>query len=52
MQRAQGYVATVVAGEITIRDDEATGALPGTSYAASNRPPPDPRLTPPPALAW
>ena len=29
MQRARGYVATVVAGEITIRDDEATGALPG-----------------------
>ena len=24
-----GYVATVVAGEITIRDDEPTGALPG-----------------------
>ena len=29
MQRATGYVATVVAGEITIRDDEPTGALPG-----------------------
>jgi len=29
MQRARGYVATVVAGEATIRDDEATGALPG-----------------------
>jgi N-acyl-D-aspartate/D-glutamate deacylase len=29
MQRARGYVATVVAGETTIRDDEATGALPG-----------------------
>ena len=29
MQRATGYVATVVAGEVTIRDDEATGALPG-----------------------
>jgi N-acyl-D-aspartate/D-glutamate deacylase len=29
MQRATGYVATVVAGEITIRDDEPTGTLPG-----------------------
>src|SRR4051794_23518831 len=29
MQRARGYVATVVAGETTVRDDEATGALPG-----------------------
>jgi N-acyl-D-aspartate/D-glutamate deacylase len=29
MQRATGYVATVVAGETTIRDDEPTGALPG-----------------------
>jgi N-acyl-D-aspartate/D-glutamate deacylase len=29
MQRARGYVATIVAGETTIRDDEATGALPG-----------------------
>ncbi len=29
MQRARGYVATVVAGETTIRDDDATGALPG-----------------------
>jgi hypothetical protein len=24
MQRASGYIATVVAGEATIRDDEAT----------------------------
>jgi N-acyl-D-aspartate/D-glutamate deacylase len=29
MQRASGYVATVVAGEVTIRDDTPTGALPG-----------------------
>ena len=29
MQRAAGYVVTVVAGEITLRDDEPTGALPG-----------------------
>ena len=29
MQRAKGYVATFVAGEQTIADDEATGALPG-----------------------
>ena len=26
MQRANGYVATIVAGKTTIRDDEATGA--------------------------
>jgi len=29
MQRAQGYVATIVKGEVTIRNDQATGALPG-----------------------
>ncbi len=29
MQRAKGYVATFVAGEQTIANDEATGALPG-----------------------
>ena len=29
MQRARGYVATIVGGEVTISDDEATGALPG-----------------------
>jgi N-acyl-D-aspartate/D-glutamate deacylase len=29
VQRATGYVATLVAGEITYRDGEATGALPG-----------------------
>ena len=29
IQRAEGYVATLVAGEITYRDGEPTGALPG-----------------------
>jgi N-acyl-D-aspartate/D-glutamate deacylase len=29
LQRATGYVATIVSGEITYRDGEATGALPG-----------------------
>ena len=29
MQRARGYHRTIVAGEITIRDDTATGARPG-----------------------
>ncbi len=29
MQRAKGYAAVVVNGEVTIRDDQATGALPG-----------------------
>ncbi|GHJ29770.1 MULTISPECIES: N-acyl-D-amino-acid deacylase family protein [Streptomyces] len=29
IQKADGYVATVVAGEITFREGEATGALPG-----------------------
>jgi N-acyl-D-aspartate/D-glutamate deacylase len=29
IQRASGYVATVVAGEVTYRDGEPTGALPG-----------------------
>ncbi|CAN1539234.1 COG3653 N-acyl-D-aspartate/D-glutamate deacylase [Caulobacteraceae bacterium] len=29
VQRADGYVATIVAGEITYRDGEPTGALPG-----------------------
>ena len=28
-QKAEGYVATIVAGEITYRDGEPTGALPG-----------------------
>ncbi|MDE2467029.1 MAG: amidohydrolase family protein, partial [Alphaproteobacteria bacterium] len=29
LQRADGYVATIVAGSVTYRDGEATGALPG-----------------------
>jgi N-acyl-D-aspartate/D-glutamate deacylase len=29
LQRARGYAATVVAGQVTYRDGEATGALPG-----------------------
>jgi len=29
MQRARGYEATVVGGEITYRNGEPTGALPG-----------------------
>ncbi len=29
VQRASGYTATIVAGEVTYRDGEATGALPG-----------------------
>lgn len=29
IQRADGYVATIVAGDVTYRDGEPTGALPG-----------------------
>jgi N-acyl-D-aspartate/D-glutamate deacylase len=29
IQKASGYVATIVAGQVTYRDGEATGALPG-----------------------
>ena len=29
MQKARGYHRVLVAGEVTIRDDEATGARPG-----------------------
>jgi N-acyl-D-aspartate/D-glutamate deacylase len=29
LQRARGYVATIVAGQVTYRNGEATGALPG-----------------------
>ena len=29
IQRARGYDATVVSGEVTFRDGEHTGALPG-----------------------
>jgi len=29
LQRATGYAATIVSGQVTYRDGEATGALPG-----------------------
>jgi N-acyl-D-aspartate/D-glutamate deacylase len=29
VQRADGYVATIVAGEVVLRDGEDTGARPG-----------------------
>ena len=29
VQRARGYVATIVGGEVTLREGEETGALPG-----------------------
>ena len=29
LQKAEGYAATVVAGRVTFRDGEPTGALPG-----------------------
>jgi N-acyl-D-aspartate/D-glutamate deacylase len=29
LQRATGYRATIVSGQVTYRDGEATGALPG-----------------------
>ena len=29
MQGAEGYVATIVSGQVTYRDGEATRALPG-----------------------
>ena len=29
IQRADGYTATIVAGDVTYRDGEPTGALPG-----------------------
>jgi N-acyl-D-aspartate/D-glutamate deacylase len=29
MQRARGYRATIVSGEVTIEDDEPTGNFPG-----------------------
>ena len=29
MQRAKGYAAIIVNGQVTVRDDQATGALPG-----------------------
>ncbi len=39
VQRADGYVATVVAGEITYRHGEPTEALPGRLLRGARRPP-------------
>jgi N-acyl-D-aspartate/D-glutamate deacylase len=39
VQRARGYVATIVAGEITYRDGEPTGALPGRLVRGARRAP-------------
>jgi N-acyl-D-aspartate/D-glutamate deacylase len=42
IQRAQGYVATIVAGEVTYRDGAPTGALPGRVLRGAQ---PTPSLT-------
>jgi N-acyl-D-amino-acid deacylase len=39
MQRASGYRAVIVNGEVTIRDDTATGALPGRLIRGEQAPP-------------
>ena len=39
IQRADGYVATLVAGQITYRDGEPTGALPGRLLRGAQRAP-------------
>jgi N-acyl-D-aspartate/D-glutamate deacylase len=39
-QRARGYVATIVAGEVTYRDGEPTGQLPGRLVRGARRAPP------------
>jgi len=39
MQEADGYVATIVSGEIIRRDGRATGALPGKLVRGSQEPP-------------
>ena len=39
LQKAHGYVATVVSGQITFRDGEATGALPGRLVRNSTQTP-------------
>ena len=39
MQRARGYTATFVAGQITYRDGEPTGALPGRVLRGSTAAP-------------
>jgi N-acyl-D-aspartate/D-glutamate deacylase len=37
IQRARGYDATLVAGEVTFRDGEHTGALPGRLLRGARR---------------
>lgn len=39
IQRAEGYVATIVAGQVTYRDGEPTGALPGRLLRGSQAAP-------------
>jgi N-acyl-D-aspartate/D-glutamate deacylase len=39
VQRAEGYVATIVAGQVTYRDGEPTGALPGRLLRGSQAAP-------------
>ncbi len=39
MQRARGYIATIVAGQVTYRDGEPTGALPGRLLRGARRAP-------------
>jgi N-acyl-D-aspartate/D-glutamate deacylase len=39
VQRAEGYVATIVAGEVTYRDGTPTGALPGRLLRGAQRAP-------------
>ncbi len=39
VQKARGYVATIVAGQITYRDGEPTGALPGRLVRGSQAAP-------------
>ncbi len=42
IQRASGYLATIVAGQVTYRDGEATGALPGRLLRGGRSAPTDP----------
>ncbi|HLF22690.1 MAG TPA: amidohydrolase family protein, partial [Burkholderiales bacterium] len=39
LQKAEGYVATIVSGEITYREGDPTGALPGTLVRGAQRAP-------------
>jgi N-acyl-D-aspartate/D-glutamate deacylase len=43
VQKADGYVATIVSGEVVLRDGEATGALPGRILRGAR---PDPQADP------